>query len=297
MTFDPEHPLDGLRRSDKYQLGGGEGLLFAPAHPRWLERPGFWDGIQLFQHVIRPAFTIAIVRGDGRELRLDQTARSWTPAELDSTYIAEDLAVTKERNRMAREIHDGLGHYLTVVNVQLEAARALVHSDPARAEAALGKAQKMAQEGLADVRRSVTALRESPVAERSVTDALAELVAASNAAGVATTLHVVHEPRPVPPKAALTLYRASQEALTNIRKHAAATEATMTLAFEPDRVDLTVADNGAGSDRPGAGFGLLGIRERVQLLNGTFDVRTAVGQGFVLALSVPAPAGEGAIAT
>src|SRR5258708_3470428 len=98
----------------------------------------------------------------------------------------EELATAKERNRLAREIHDSLGHYLTVINMQLEAAQVLAPADPERARAALGKAQSLAQEGLADVRRSVAALRADPVSGRPLTEAMAELVKESQAAGLVT---------------------------------------------------------------------------------------------------------------
>src|SRR5712692_3426348 len=86
----------------------------------------------------------------------------------------EELATTKERNRVAREIHDSLGHYLTVINVQLEAAQLLVPADPERAMLALRKAQSLAQEGLADVRRSVAALRAAPTGRRPLPEVVAE---------------------------------------------------------------------------------------------------------------------------
>ena len=85
---------------------------------------------------------------------------------------AEELAATQERNRLAREIHDNLGHYLTIVNVQIEAAKLTCESDPARALDALNKAQELARKGLNSVRESVTALRVSPVENRSLEDAL-----------------------------------------------------------------------------------------------------------------------------
>ena len=108
----------------------------------------------------------------------------------------EELAVARERNRMAREIHDSLGHYLTAVNMQLEAARAVLASDPAKAQDALSKAQGLTREGLADVRRSVAALRVGPADDRPLAEALAALVRESEAAGVPAALDVRGSPRP-----------------------------------------------------------------------------------------------------
>ncbi|MBM2848666.1 MAG: putative Histidine kinase protein [Anaerolineales bacterium] len=202
----------------------------------------------------------------------------------------EELATAKERNRLAREIHDSLGHYLTVINVQIEAARAVIGNDPPRALDALRKAQSLAQEGLADVRRSVAALRASPTEDRPLPEALAALAAENRASGLLTELAVTGAPRPLPPQTELTLYRAMQEGLTNIRKHARAARVDITLDYgDNERVRLVVRDNGVGDspDGRGSGYGLLGVRERTHLLGGEVRIRSAEGQGFTLEVELP----------
>ncbi len=200
----------------------------------------------------------------------------------------EELATTQERNRLAREIHDSLGHYLTVINVQLEAAQVLVPGEPERAKAALRKAQSLAQEGLADVRRSVAALRAGPTGNRPLPEAIADLVQECRAAGVVTTLAVRGQPRALPPQTELTLYRAAQETLTNVRKHARASRADLTLEYAPgDHVRLVVEDNGVGAAETSGGFGLLGLRERVQLMGGQLAVTSAPGNGFRVEVEAP----------
>ncbi len=201
---------------------------------------------------------------------------------------AEELAATQERNRLAREIHDNLGHYLTIVNVQIEAARVTCESDPVRALDALDKAQDMARKGLNSVRESVAALRVSPVENRPLEEAIAELVNESQATGIATEFHLLGASRPVESKSALALYRAAQEGLTNVRKHSRASRVDVTLDFsQPDLIRLTVRDDGVGASDTSRGFGLIGIRERVQLLGGEFKVETEIGKGFWLEVSVP----------
>lgn len=201
---------------------------------------------------------------------------------------AEELAATQERNRLAREIHDDLGHYLTIVNVQIEAARLTLDSDPARAMDALTKAQELAKRGLASVRESVSALRVSPVENRPLEDAIAELVNETEMDGLTSVFQLVGDARPVEPKTALVLYRAAQEGLTNVRKHAKASCVDVTLDFSrPGYIRLTVQDDGSGAGDTSGGFGLIGIRERVQLLGGEFHVDTAPGKGFLLEVSVP----------
>jgi signal transduction histidine kinase len=206
----------------------------------------------------------------------------------DYAAKVEDLATIKERNRLAREIHDSLGHYLTVVNVQIEAARAVLDSDRPRALDGLRKAQLLTQEGLAEVRRSVAALRASPTESRPLPEALAELVDECRAAGIDTKLTVNNDPRALTPQAELTLYRAAQEGLTNVRKHARASRAHVTLEYGTDqRTRLVVEDNGVGGNETDGGFGLLGVRERAQLLGGEVRVSSAPGQGLRLEVELP----------
>jgi signal transduction histidine kinase len=201
---------------------------------------------------------------------------------------AEELATIRERNRLAREIHDSLGHYLTTVNMQLEAARAVMESDPAKALDALQKAQALTREGLADVRRSVASLRASPGAERPLPEALAELVADSRTSGLSTELTITGSPRDVSQAAQLTLYRAVQEALTNVRKHAQASRAQLGLDYAAaGLVRLTLRDDGRGASAVEGGFGLLGIRERVHLLGGEVVITTSPGNGFALEITLP----------
>jgi len=200
---------------------------------------------------------------------------------------AEELATARERNRLAREIHDSLGHYLTAINVQLEAARALASENPAQALAPLERAQALTKEGLYEVRRSVAALRASPLEGKALTTVLAALAEECSAAGIATAFTVNGEPRPLSPQVELTLYRAVQEALTNVRKHAQARHAGVTLTYTAQEVRLEVTDDGIGSEMPTSnGFGLVGLRERVQLLGGELHIASEVGEGFELELSL-----------
>ena len=204
-----------------------------------------------------------------------------------ASQVAE-LATTKERNRLAREIHDSLGHYLTVVNVQIAAAQTLLAHDQPRALDHLSKAQLLTQEGLAEIRRSVAALRASPIESRPLAEALAILVEHWNAAGLSVSLTVDGTIRSLTPQANLTLYRTAQEALTNVEKHARANGVELHLDFSRQHlVRLSIKDDGVGSDRSEGGFGLLGVRERVQILNGSVRVRTEVGQGFELEVELP----------
>ncbi len=203
---------------------------------------------------------------------------------------AEELATTQERNRVARDIHDGLGHHLTVVQMQIQAARAVLASDPARADAVLTKAQHQSTEALAEVRRSVAALREPRVA-RPLADVLTALAEEASAAGVPTELLVHGEVRPLGADVEESLVRTAQEGLTNIRKHAAASRATLALDYRGDgTVRLEVRDDGRGAARSspsGDGFGLVGLRERAERLGGSLDIDAGPGGGTTLRVAVP----------
>jgi signal transduction histidine kinase len=226
-------------------------------------------------------------------LRREQQAR----AELAAANAAlrgyaaqaEELATTQERNRVARDIHDGLGHHLTVVSMQVQAARAVLPTDPAQADAVLARAQEQTTEALAEVRRSVAALR-GPRTARPLAEALAALAADASAAGVPTDLQVTGTVRPVPPETAEALVRAAQEGLTNVRKHAAAGAARLVLGYAADgTVRLEVCDDGRGmvAAADGAGFGLLGLRERAARLGGSVDVESRPGAGTTVRVAVP----------
>jgi len=200
---------------------------------------------------------------------------------------AEELAMTQERNRLAREIHDSLGNTLTIVNVQVEAARAVMKSDPHRALDAIDNIQELAQKGLTQVRESVAALRESPVSNRPLDDAIKLLVQEVNSSGIITEFWVSGEAHALEHKVALALYRAAQEGLTNACRHARASRVDVKLDFQPGQVCLEVKDNGVGVGQIKEGFGLLGIRERMQLLGGGLEIDTGKGKGFRLNTCLP----------
>jgi signal transduction histidine kinase len=195
------------------------------------------------------------------------------------------LAAANERNRLAREIHDTLGHYLTVIHVQLEAARAVIPADPERGLLAINRAQTLARDGLTAVRQSVRSLRDDSQVQ-AISDQLASLAASVRDETFNATFAVTGTPRPVSAAVALALHRAALEALTNVRRHASATQVDLILAFG-DRIGLRVRDNGRGAAVLEGGYGLVGIRERAQQIGGTVDFQTGPGGGFTLDMELP----------
>jgi signal transduction histidine kinase len=199
----------------------------------------------------------------------------------------EELATVNERNRLAREIHDSVGHYLTVVIVQIEAAMAVLETDREQSLDVLRKAQGLAQRGMAEVRRSVAALRASQTETHSLIHSLNTLIEESHASGLAAKFQLDGIPRNLSPSAEQALYRAAQEALTNVRKHSLARVATVTLSYLAENVSLKIRDDGVGVTELTKGFGLVGIQERVENLGGVVRIVTAANQGFMLEVLLP----------
>ncbi len=200
------------------------------------------------------------------------------------------LAVAEERNRVAQEMHDTLGHHLTVAAVQLEAAQSLASTDPERAARIIATAREQVRRSLSELRRTVAALRPE------VDDLPAALTALAQRFAAATGLHIaVHcdpQARNLPPSVRLMLYRAAQEGLTNIQRHAHARHATLTLSREPHAVVLTLDDDGVGPPPvpfTTEGLGLRGMAAQAARLGGTATLRPRPQGGARLEVHVPLP--------
>jgi signal transduction histidine kinase len=206
-----------------------------------------------------------------------------------------ELATTRERNRLARDIHDTLGHYLAVINVQLEKALAFRAKKPREADQAVSDAKQLASEALQDVRRSVSALRATEELPELI-PSLSELVERVRSDHCSIELHIEGSEDGFSKPGLLTLYRAAQEGLTNIQKHAGASHAWIELHFGEQEATLSLRDNGRGFDplgqqhlQPGreGGYGLQGLQERLELVGGSLKVESAPGAGTSLRVTVP----------
>jgi signal transduction histidine kinase len=203
----------------------------------------------------------------------------------DYSEQVEELAVIEERNRMAREIHDGLGHYLTTIHMQIQAAEAVMDRKPERSREMLEKAASLTVEALGDVRTSVASLRSS-VQNQPLETVIKKLVA--DCTSLKIDFLILGKPVQLAPQLRLTVFRTAQEAINNVQKHSRATSAQVKLDYsQADRIKLSVEDNGVGTDQPQGGYGLLGLAERARLLNGTLTIQTAQGTGFMLKLELP----------
>lgn len=220
--------------------------------------------------------------------------------ELQTTYRqlqeyaarVEELAVSQERNRLAREMHDALGHRLTVAAVQLEGAERLIPTNPTRAAKMVNTVHHEVVDALAELRRTVATLRTPLDVDLSLLTALTRLTHSfEEATGIKVNRSLPEELPPLPDSPRLALYRAAQETLTNVQRHAQAQEVWLELALELNSITLLVKDDGRGFDSTEVqtGFGLAGLRERAAHLGGQFHLESTPGAGTQICFHLPLP--------
>lgn len=234
------------------------------------------------------------------EIELAQALAQQAILALQLTGLAElgqEAAVLKERNRIAREIHDTLAQGFAGIIVQLKLAETALTRKPEKALPAIHQARALAQDSLSEARRSVWALRPNALEGGTLPEAFRKLVEEmTNGTALQAKFEVTGTHRPLPGETESNLLRIGQESLNNTIKYAQATEARVTLNYEAHQVCLSVADNGVGfvpGDRPrGSGFGHVGMRERMRALHGVLSIRSSPGQGTEIIATVPLGAEE-----
>lgn len=208
-----------------------------------------------------------------------------------SAQEIEKLAMDQERSRIARDIHDALGHSLTALNIQLESALKLAERDPGRSHQFLKAAKQLGTQALQDVRHSVAALRQDPLAGATLEKAIARLLQDLEKDSSITTVQTFSLAQPLPANLKVILYRIVQEGLTNIVKHAEASHVALQLVSSTAVVTLTLEDNGNGFDpeKAGTGFGLQSMRDRTQSAGGTFIIVSPaqLGRGTRIQIALP----------
>ncbi|MFW2336193.1 sensor histidine kinase [Ilumatobacter sp.] len=228
-----------------------------------------------------------------RVFELEQRA---VRAEAERGLLARQ-AVLDERARIARDLHDVVAHGMSVMVVQAGAAERVVASDPAEAAKALDHIQQAGREALSEMRRMLDVLRSEPNGDRALApqptmDDLAQIVQHCSDSGIPTELIVDGERATRSAGQEMAAYRIVQEALTNVIKHAGRpAHAVVRVQYRPEHIQLEVIDDGAGTtDRElaaASGHGLVGMRERVDLYNGTLRFGPRPGGGFRVAATVP----------
>jgi signal transduction histidine kinase len=226
--------------------------------------------------------------------RLEETLAEKAGLQAQLLTQAREAGISAERQRMAREIHDTLAQGLTGIITQLQAAQQAA-GEQAEWRRHLDAAAALARRGLADARRSVTAMRPQALEHARLPEALAEEAARWSAiTGVKAEVTTTGGARPLHPEIEVTLLRAAQEALANVGKHADASRVALTLSYMEDVVTLDVRDDGRGfppvpaSTGRSGGFGLEAMRQRLGSVAGTLEIESGPGAGTALCASVPA---------
>jgi len=243
-----------------------------------------WTGLALFLH---RALTTSSERG-----RLIQELEA-AKRELELARQRDaELAVLQERERLARDLHDSLGHSLVTLTVQLEAAERIMGNEPARAGALLAEMQTLTRASMEDLRHSLANLRATGLRDRSLIEALRNLCADSRQrSGASVECDLADGANHLPPRVAEVIWRLAQEGLTNVEKHSQARRVQVNLKAQPKEVLLQVRDDGIGLP-PGAEgklghYGLRGLRERVEGIGGTLTLTTPDGKGAMIEARTP----------
>ncbi|MDG4787079.1 sensor histidine kinase [Micromonospora sp. WMMD1102] len=204
-------------------------------------------------------------------------------------------AVTAERLRIARELHDMVAHSIGIIAIQAGVGSRVIHSQPAEAGAALSAIETTSRETLAGLRRVLGRLRQADPAgpaSREPAPGLADLdrLATGTAeAGVRVEVCRHGEPRPLPAEIELSAYRIVQEAVTNVVRHAGVPDCRVTLDYRAEDLVVEVLDEGRGGPVAATGYGITGMRERVALLHGDFEAGPVAGAGFRVLARLPLP--------
>jgi len=234
-------------------------------------------------------FSISFLMG-----RLREQQRSLEEANKRLTHYAgtlEKLATSRERNRLARELHDTLAHTLSGLSVQLEAVDAYWIVDPKAARSMLDQSLAVAHVGLEETRRALKALRASPLDDLGLALALTSMVKETTAnSSLALELAIMEEIPALAPDVEQCIYRIAQEAVANVIKHSDAGNLLVKLESHTEKVTLTVQDDGQGfnteKDTSQAGYGLVGMRERAQLAGADLIITSSPKSGTTIKLTV-----------
>lgn len=204
-------------------------------------------------------------------------------------------AVSNERVRIARELHDVVAHHVSVMGVQAAAARRMLAREPVKAVEALGNVEEAGREAVGELQRLVGYLRaengSDELSPQPRLDGLPRLLEATRAAGLVVELREIGARRPLPSSVELSAFRIVQEALTNVMRHAPGAKTTVVLTHLPDALQVEVVNGpipgGVTRSGPGGGRGLLGMRERASVLGGTFSHESLSGGGYRVVARLP----------
>jgi signal transduction histidine kinase len=206
----------------------------------------------------------------------------------EQSAAIEQLATARERNRLARDLHDTLAHSLAGLVVQTEAIDTLIDSEPAAVRSELAKARSLAQAGLKEARQAIVDLRTNPVDDLGLARALERAANDfGDRTGVQIDLHIAEPAESISNDTGAQILRIAQEALNNIEQHAGAKHVSVSLSQQSDKLRLEITDDGRGftdDEVTDERFGLTGMRERAEMIGGELKVVSQIGQGTKVSL-------------
>ncbi|MGC3003148.1 sensor histidine kinase [Streptomyces sp. G35A] len=266
---------------------------------------GVWGGVdyQPTGQILVPLSVVVVVLGTALRGRREARAELVQQASLTAEERAR-RTLLEERSRIARELHDVVAHHMSVISIQAQVAPHLVQDPPEELRENLAGIRQNAVEALTELRRVLDVLRSenvgahqtedasgtAPHAPQPTLDRLEALVENTRAAGLTVTTGITGERRPLPPGVELSAYRIVQEALSNVLRHAPGATAHVALAYGPHHLRVEVVNTRPAREAPpspGAGHGLLGMRERAVMLGGSLTARPWAGNGYQVRAHLP----------
>ncbi len=251
---------------------------------------GFWVAMVMRIVLLFSIPLVVSILADRERQRLKELAAAHIRLRRHAATV-EQLAISRERNRLARDLHDTLAHSFAALTVQLEALKTLLDHDPSAARQAIDEAISLARDGLQESRQAIQALRTDRVASLGLVGALrGELQELGARTGLHTSLDLEGPEPELTEEEAQALFRIVQEALTNVERHAQAQTVRVRLRTDIEALRLTVQDDGQGFDphhvAPGH-YGLAGMRERAELIGAQLEIQSRIGQGTVVRVLLP----------
>ena len=233
---------------------------------------------------------VLVIAAEVVRLRRERTVETRAARALDARR-----RVSEERLHMARDLHDVIGHNISLINVQAGVGLDLMDTHPEQARAALAAIKTVSKDALDELRTMLAALRQddenAPRAPAPGLDRLGELVEVTRAAGIGVTVQTLGEARSLPAAVDLAAYRIIQESLTNVARHAGPATATVRLTHGSDSLDIEIRDDGhtpaTNGASPGTGTGVAGMSERASALGGRLQAGPHPGGGFAVTAHLP----------
>jgi len=299
-AVDPQQ-MAQLLEAGRAVLDNSEMLYIAPNPAQGFREPGVLLPLQIRA---RKLGVLAIIGPEETTFTRDQLELFKSIADqlniaIDNAYLfekAEDLAVSAERNRLARELHDAVTQTLFSASLIAEVLPRIWERDHDQGLLRLAELRDLTRGALAEMRTLLLELRPATLTESSLGELLRQLAQALGGRTRLPIEMIVTGERPLPPDTQIALYRITQEALNNVIKHAAATQVMLELTMTPQAVQLVIRDDGRGFDPGGSAPHSLGLgimHDRAEKIGAQLAVTSQIGTGTIVTVTCPVPAGKG----